>query len=199
MSRTIPRVSRDVAQSTGYVPKALMAAPLLHEDDALGVLSVLDRPDQTLFSLHEMELLDLFARQAAIAVDLLLKARQGRATARRGRPENSTSSRDSPRQSMPSRTSAAPPVFVSCARARGHARRVGVTARKQRTKAKKRPGRLYIPPGPLNCTSRKTYLLGAAPPAGPRAGPPAGPSGMQWASTSAAASCASGCSLAPPG
>ena len=39
-----PRFARDVAQATGYVPKGLMAAPLLHEERALGVLSVLDRP-----------------------------------------------------------------------------------------------------------------------------------------------------------
>ena len=71
-----PRWSRDVAEDTGYVPKGLMAAPLLHEEGALGVLSVLDRPEQTLFSLQEMELLGLFANQAAIAVDLLLKARE---------------------------------------------------------------------------------------------------------------------------
>jgi GAF domain-containing protein len=71
-----PRWSRDVAEGTGYVPKGLMAAPLLHEEGALGVLSVLDRPEQTLFTLQEMELLGLFANQAAIAVDLLLKARE---------------------------------------------------------------------------------------------------------------------------
>jgi GAF domain-containing protein len=52
-----------------------MAAPLLHEERALGVLSVLDRPEQSLFSLQEMELLGLFSNQASIAVDLLLKAR----------------------------------------------------------------------------------------------------------------------------
>jgi GAF domain-containing protein len=71
-----PRFARDVAEDTGYVPKGLMAAPLLHDEGALGVLSVLDRPGQTLFSLQEMELLGLFANQAAIAVDLLLKARR---------------------------------------------------------------------------------------------------------------------------
>ena len=71
-----PRFASDVAEDTGYVPKGLMAAPLLHEEGALGVLSVLDRPEQTLFSLQEMELLGLFANQAAIAVDLLLKARE---------------------------------------------------------------------------------------------------------------------------
>ncbi len=71
-----PRFARDVAEDTGYVPKGMMAAPLLHDEDALGVLYVLDRPENTLFSLQEMELLGLFAHQAAIAVDLLLKARR---------------------------------------------------------------------------------------------------------------------------
>ena len=71
-----PRHARDVAEETGYVPKGLMAAPLVHEERALGVLSVLDRPEQSLFSLQEMELLGLFANQAAIAVDLLLRTRR---------------------------------------------------------------------------------------------------------------------------
>ncbi len=34
-----PRFASDVAEDTGYVPKGLMAAPLLHEEAALGVLS----------------------------------------------------------------------------------------------------------------------------------------------------------------
>ena len=40
-------------------------------------LAALDqrRPEQSLFSLQEMELLGLFSNQAAIAVDLLIKAR----------------------------------------------------------------------------------------------------------------------------
>lgn len=71
-----PRFAKDVAEDTGYVPSGLMAAPLMHEERALGVLSVLDRPEQSLFSLQEMELLGLFANQASIAVDLLLKARK---------------------------------------------------------------------------------------------------------------------------
>jgi GAF domain-containing protein len=71
-----PRFAKDVAEQTGYVPKALMAAPLLHEERALGVLEVLDRPQRTQFSLVEMDLLGLFASQAAIALDLLLRARR---------------------------------------------------------------------------------------------------------------------------
>jgi GAF domain-containing protein len=71
-----PRFSRETAESTGFVPKGLMAVPLLHEERALGVLEVLDRPSDAHFSLAEMELLGLFANEAAIALDLLLRARR---------------------------------------------------------------------------------------------------------------------------
>jgi len=74
-----PRFARDVAEATGYVPKSLMAVPLLHEEEVLGVLQVLDRPQQKRFSLSEMDLLGLFANQAAIALDLLGRARRARA------------------------------------------------------------------------------------------------------------------------
>ena len=74
-----PRFAKDVAETTGFVPKGLMAVPLLHEEDAVGVLEVLDRPEQSRFSLEEMELLGLFANQAAIALDLLRRARRARA------------------------------------------------------------------------------------------------------------------------
>jgi GAF domain-containing protein len=71
-----PRFARDAAESTGYVPKGMMSVPLLHEDNALGVLNVLDRPQRSKFSLREMDLLGLFANQAAIALDLLVHARE---------------------------------------------------------------------------------------------------------------------------
>ncbi len=73
---TDPRFSRETAESTGFVPRGLMAVPLLHEERALGVLEVLDRPTDTRFTLAEMELLGLFANQAAIALDLLQRARR---------------------------------------------------------------------------------------------------------------------------
>jgi GAF domain-containing protein len=74
-----PRFARDVAAATGYVPRALMAVPLLHEERALGVLEVLDRPERARSPLEEMDLLALFAGQAAIALDLLLAARRAKA------------------------------------------------------------------------------------------------------------------------
>ncbi len=72
-----PRFAKDVAEGTGYVPQGLMAVPLLHDERALGVLEVLDR--QSHFTLQEMELLGLFASQAAIALDLLQRARDAEA------------------------------------------------------------------------------------------------------------------------
>jgi GAF domain-containing protein len=74
---TDPRFAREVAESTGYVPQGLMCVPLLHEEKSLGVLNVLDRASQ--FTLEEMELLGLFANQAAIALDLLQRARRAHA------------------------------------------------------------------------------------------------------------------------
>jgi GAF domain-containing protein len=73
------RWSREAAESTGFVPKGLMAVPLLHEERSLGVLEVLDRPQDTRFTLQEMDLLGLFANQAAIALDLLQRARRAQA------------------------------------------------------------------------------------------------------------------------
>ena len=74
-----PRFAEEAAQKTGYIPKGLMCVPLIHEEEPLGVLYVLDRPQQARFSLEEMELLGLFGHQAAIALDLLRKARRAKA------------------------------------------------------------------------------------------------------------------------
>jgi GAF domain-containing protein len=74
-----PRFAREAAEATGYVPRGLMAVPLLHDERALGVLEVLDRPQRTRFTLKEMDMLGLFANQAAIALDLLQAARRAKA------------------------------------------------------------------------------------------------------------------------
>jgi GAF domain-containing protein len=72
------RWSRSAAESTGYVPKSMMAVPLLVEERALGVLNVLDRPAESKLKLAEVDLLGMFANQAAIALDLLQRARRAR-------------------------------------------------------------------------------------------------------------------------
>lgn len=70
-----PRFSQDVAAETGYMPKALMAVPLIGDEDVIGVLSVLDRSDAETSGLAQMELLELFAKQAAIALAVVQSAR----------------------------------------------------------------------------------------------------------------------------
>ena len=71
-----PRFAKSAAEATGYVPRALVAVPLLVDERTIGVLEVLDRPTERPFSLADMNLLQLFAHQAAIALDLLRSARR---------------------------------------------------------------------------------------------------------------------------
>jgi GAF domain-containing protein len=74
-----PRFARSVAEESGYVPTAMMVAPLLGEEDTLGVLSVLDRGRTGRTSLEELNLLGAFGEQAALA--LALDESAGRAAA----------------------------------------------------------------------------------------------------------------------
>ena len=71
----LPRPGRE---TTGYVPSSIVASPLLYGERALGVLSVLDRDPGRPFGLAELELLSRFSTQAAIGLDLLLRARRAR-------------------------------------------------------------------------------------------------------------------------
>lgn len=63
-----PRFDEEFAKSTGYVPQSILAMPLLLEDRVIGVMEVLDKIDAPSFGIQDMELLGLFARQAAIAI-----------------------------------------------------------------------------------------------------------------------------------
>jgi GAF domain-containing protein len=74
-----PRFARSVAEESGYVPTAMMVAPLLGEEDTLGVLSVLDRGRTGRTSLEELNLLGAFGERAALA--LALDESAGRAAA----------------------------------------------------------------------------------------------------------------------
>ncbi|GIJ47873.1 hypothetical protein Val02_47590 [Virgisporangium aliadipatigenens] len=67
---------RELAESTEYVPDSLMAAPLIHGDRILGVLEVLDPAPQSRSSLNELDLLALFARQAAAALRVIASRRE---------------------------------------------------------------------------------------------------------------------------
>ena len=63
------RFDREFAKSTGYVPESILATPLLSGDRIIGVMEVLDKIDAASFGIQDMELLGMFARQAALAID----------------------------------------------------------------------------------------------------------------------------------
>ena len=64
-----PRFDQATAQRTGYVPRSIAAVPLIDGAVPVGVLQVLDKRGSASFSLRDMELLAVFARQAAIAIE----------------------------------------------------------------------------------------------------------------------------------
>ncbi|SEG54213.1 GAF domain-containing protein [Actinacidiphila yanglinensis] len=65
---TTPVFDREFAAATSYVPRTLMAAPLVSRGRVLGVLEVLDPSPRARADLADLDLLTLFAHQAAIAL-----------------------------------------------------------------------------------------------------------------------------------
>lgn len=64
-----PRFDRGTAERTGYVPRSIAAVPLVDDQVPVGVLQVLDKRSTATFTLRDMELLGVFAAQAAAAIN----------------------------------------------------------------------------------------------------------------------------------
>ncbi|MBE1592065.1 GAF domain-containing protein [Nonomuraea angiospora] len=79
-----PRFDREFAQSTGYVPKILMAAPLELEDRTIGVMEVLDPALQRFGEMAAIDLFTELAAQTAITLTLMAAARSLTRSAREG-------------------------------------------------------------------------------------------------------------------
>jgi GAF domain-containing protein len=62
------RFGRTFAERTRYVPRSIVAVPLIDEQGTIGVLEVLDKRDAAKFSLRDVELASIFARQATVAI-----------------------------------------------------------------------------------------------------------------------------------
>jgi GAF domain-containing protein len=71
-----PRFASDVASATGYVPRAILACPIATDDTLLGVIEVLDRDERRAGAEDDLQLLGLFARQAALAISAVERDRQ---------------------------------------------------------------------------------------------------------------------------
>lgn len=62
-----PRLAREIAEGVGYLPSTLVCVPLFYGDAVIGVLELLDKHDGR-FTPRDIEVLGLFARQAAVAI-----------------------------------------------------------------------------------------------------------------------------------
>jgi GAF domain-containing protein len=67
--------ARDAAESTGFVPRSIMAAPLIHGGECVGVLEVLDRDSRQRCDLGDMDSLGLLATEIATVLELLIRIR----------------------------------------------------------------------------------------------------------------------------
>lgn len=74
--RADPRFAPDVAEATGYVPEAIVAAPVVSDLGVLGVLTVLDRDATRPGAQDDLLLLQVFCEQAAIALETARSFRQ---------------------------------------------------------------------------------------------------------------------------
>lgn len=63
-----PRFLQEFAESTGYVPRSILATPLVSGGRVIGVMEVLDKINAPSFGMQDMELLGVFALQAAMAI-----------------------------------------------------------------------------------------------------------------------------------
>jgi GAF domain-containing protein len=76
---TNPAFAKDLAETTGYVPRSLMAAPLLRHDEAIGVMEVLD---PTPVELGPLAVADMLTGYAGLAASALAVVRRNRAAHR---------------------------------------------------------------------------------------------------------------------
>jgi GAF domain-containing protein len=67
--RADPRFAADIAASTGYVPRSILAAPLTASGEPVGVIEVLDRSPAD--GRDDMDLLTRLAAQAALGLELV--------------------------------------------------------------------------------------------------------------------------------
>ena len=71
-----PQFAKDAAESTGYVPHSIMAAPLISNGDCIGVLEVLDRGSKPRGDLSDVDLIGMLATEVAFGLELVVKLRR---------------------------------------------------------------------------------------------------------------------------
>ena len=70
-----PQFAKDAAESTGYVPRSIMAAPLIRNGDCIGVLEVLDHGSRPRGDLSDLDLIGMLATEVALGLELVVRLR----------------------------------------------------------------------------------------------------------------------------
>ena len=70
-----PRHASEVASQIDYFPDSIACVPMLSGDDVIGVLECLDKQGGDAFTPDDMQMLGLFANQAALAIEQSLVSR----------------------------------------------------------------------------------------------------------------------------
>jgi GAF domain-containing protein len=65
-----PRWAKEIGEQVGYRPDSIVCVPLFHDDRVIGALQLLDKRGQPSFSNADLDVLGLFANQAAVAIEL---------------------------------------------------------------------------------------------------------------------------------
>ncbi|POR05223.1 Fis family transcriptional regulator [Alkalispirochaeta sphaeroplastigenens] len=63
-----PRHRRDIGQQIGYATNSILAVPMRIKDECVGVIEILNKKGNKLFNQDDLEWLEIFANQAAMAV-----------------------------------------------------------------------------------------------------------------------------------
>ncbi|UCG13052.1 MAG: SpoIIE family protein phosphatase [Deltaproteobacteria bacterium] len=63
-----PRFSKRADRKTGFITQSLLCVPLIHRDELLGVINVLNPKDKHCFDIEDQDILESFANLAAVAL-----------------------------------------------------------------------------------------------------------------------------------
>ena len=64
-----PRFSRRADKASGFTTRTMLAVPLIHQEELLGVLNVLNSREKSFFDSEDLTLLESFADLAAVAIN----------------------------------------------------------------------------------------------------------------------------------
>jgi hypothetical protein len=73
-----PHFARELGETTGFVPSSMMAAPVVHDGEVLGVLQVLNPHPGSRANIADLDLLMMFAGQAGLSLCGLIRSRTAR-------------------------------------------------------------------------------------------------------------------------